>query len=78
MNPYYNGLLTFLTLVYTVLLYAADISDETIADHDYAFLEIPSIVLSVVYLVDLITNYICLGPRKIWEERKILIFETVL
>lgn len=41
-------------------------------------IEIASVVLTFIFLVDLIANIAVLGCKKIWVERKTLVFEMIL
>ena len=77
-NPIYNGVLTITTLVYTVSLYLLDVDSDLSLKLDESAIEIPGLILSLIFLVDLIANLACFGFKRIWNEHSILIFEIFL
>ena len=66
------------TIIYSVILFDVD-TDGTVGLSEYGvWIEIPALILTLVYLLDLVANVIVLGPKRLWESRRILLLETVL
>ena len=67
-----------ITIVYTLALYSVDINMTSATLKEYVYLEFPSMFLTIVFLLDLIANFIVLGATKVWEKRRILYMEIFL
>ncbi len=76
-NPIYTGFLMFVNVIFTVFLI---IADETIfwkAENFYAIMY-TSLVLNMVYVVDMIANFVVLRPVNVWKEKKFVYLELFL
>lgn len=77
-NPIYNGVLTSTTLVYTIALELLEANLTWPLLNENFWIEFPAILLSVIFLLDLIANIALLGIRRICKDRKILILEIFI
>lgn len=77
-DPIYNGSLIFATLVYTVCLFDFDQDDHVDMEKHRILIELPALVLTLIYLLDLVANFVVLGPAQIWSDRRILVMELLL
>ena len=65
-DPIYNGILIVTTLAYSLILYAIDdYGTYTLLD-DSNWIELPAFILTICYLLDLIANFVVLGPTRMW------------
>jgi lipopolysaccharide/colanic/teichoic acid biosynthesis glycosyltransferase len=66
-DPVYNGILTMITFIYTIIVYIITLDEaKTLMDYSRFSLEIPALILTLIFLLDLIANLICLGFRRSW------------
>ena len=77
-DPIYNGLLTLITLMYTIVLFLVDVDRHIILLGVKYAVEMPAFILSIIFLLDLLANLIIAGPKKTVKHRKLLILEALL
>ena len=64
--------------MYTLILFLIETNKNITVFKTKNGVEIPALVLSVIFLLDLIANMVVLGLRKILQKRKILLLEFCL
>lgn len=68
-NPVYLGCLLFANAFYSVALYYLDVDYEKIY-YEYDFLvELPAFLMTLVFLVDLVLQFLVHGPRYLFKEK---------
>ena len=77
-NPIYVGALACLNVAFTIFLVVIDRTTSLWLDEEFTFISVLSIVLNVIFIVDLVINFAVLGPRTVWKEKKYLYFELLL
>lgn len=75
-NVTYNGLLDALNLSFSICLMGLDIHLK-VADTDTVPFYLANLI-NIVFGLDMIANFVVLGPKRVKQERKILIYELVL
>ena len=77
-DPVYNGLLTTATIVYTLVLFLVESNESFFIRGVIEAVELPALVLSVLFLLDLVANFIVLGLKGVLRKRKSLLLELCL
>ena len=77
-NSIYNGSLTMLTIVYSLCLFDIDSDGPAEMRELGVWIEVPALILTIIFLIDLLANFIVLGPKRVWKERRILVLEIIL
>ena len=68
----------FINGSFTVFLYYMDLDSPSDVFEEGYIIDIPATSLTVLYLIDLIANFVVLGPKKSWTDRKTLYLELLL
>ena len=76
-NIWFNGALDLINLSFTFLLFQFDQHLWFSTGTDLAILII-ALILQAVFFVEMLANFICIGPSKLWQTRKIMYFELLL
>lgn len=66
------------TILYTLILYIVDIDAMKYAFYDDTWIEIPALILTLIFLADLIANFVVIGSTQMWEKRRVLYLEVLL
>ena len=77
-DPVYNGLLTTATIVYTLVLFLVESNENIFIRGVKEIVELPALILSVLFLLDLIANFVVLGLKGVLRKRKELLLELCL
>ena len=66
LNPIYNGVIIMSTILYTLILFNID-EDGAIDLVEYGiWIEVPALILTLFYLVDVVANFVVLGAKRVW------------
>ena len=68
----------FINGVYAIFLYSIDVDQPFDMVSKGYIVEVPATILTSLYLIDLVANFVVLGPKKMWSDRCILYLELIL
>ena len=78
-NPTYNYVLTMVQLAYTLVLYVIDMFNiQSKTERNEIGDELPALILTIIFLVDLVANIVVVGIKSVLKERKELVLEIFL
>ncbi len=76
-NPIYTGLLMFVNVIFTVFLIIADQTVYWKAEHFWAIM-FTSLALNMIYVGDMVVNFVVLRPANVWKEKKFVYLELII
>ena len=76
-NPVYMGALLISNMMFSVFLVVADQSIYWKVDNFWGIM-VTAMIINLVFLVDLIANFIVLGPKNVWKEKGFMYIEVIL
>ena len=77
-DPVYVGVLVLLNVGYTIFLMLMDRTTTIWQYNQFKSLAILSSLINFVFIIDLVLNFVVLGPKNIWKEKKFIYFELFL
>ena len=76
-NPVYMGALLVSNLTFSVFLLYADLAIYWKANHFWGIM-VTAVFINFVFFVDLIANFLVLGPKNVWKEKGFMYIEVIL
>ena len=76
-NPVYTGSLVAINLLWSIILLTADEGIEW-KTKNFDGIATVSILINVIFLADMVANFIVLRPKNVWKDRKPVFFELIL
>ena len=77
MNPVYTGSLTATNLLFSIIMLTVDEGIEWKTENFHIIAPI-AIIINLIFLVDMVANFIVLRPKNVWKARKPVFFELIL
>ena len=72
------GVLVLLNVGYTIFLILMDRTTTIWQYNQFKSIAILSSLINFIFIVDLVLNFVVLGPKNIWKEKKFIYFELFL
>ena len=77
MNPVYTGTLVASNLLFSIIMLTADEGIEWKTEN-FNIIAPVAILINLIFLVDMVANFIVLGPKNVWKARKPVFLELLL
>ena len=77
MNPVYTGSLCATNLLFSIILLTADEGVEWKIEN-FDIIAIVASIINLMFLADMVANFIVLRPKNVWKARKPVFFELLL
>ena len=76
-DPIYMGVLASMNVAFSLILCVVDRTTSTV-ENFFTIVAVVAVILNLVFVVDLIVNFVVLGASTIWKEKKYLYYELLL
>lgn len=77
MNSVYMGVLTFVNLVFSIFLIVADFMLIWKVEY-FKLISGLALFINAVYFLDMVMNFVVLGPKNVWKSKTLLYLELVV
>lgn len=77
-DPVYMGVLACLNVLFSTFLVLVDRTTSYWKDIYFMAIVGTAITLNMIYVIDLVINFVVLGPTTIWKEKKYIYYELLL